>query len=400
MQIPLTLPKLAAAFFFLNLLIFWYLIRRYNRKKHFLQSDIQGLQERVNLLNAENEKEALNTKALEQKIRRYHSLKQITEEIDRSLELENIGESVSYIVFSFIAKNKGSCIFYLIDNHSQKPALFKAKKENPDLIIKAKEGDILDFWVLRHASPLLIEDMRRDFRFDPARIENQHLRPVLSLISSPLVSEQKFLGILRLDNPLPNAYSQDDLRFLTAVCDLAAVAVENGQLFQRTRDLAIHDELTSLYTKAYFIERLSEECKRGMRQEASFSLLMMDIDHFKEYNDTFGHTCGDIVLKNLSHNMKSFFESYNAVVCRFGGEEFCAILPACDKDKAYRIAEEFRKNVAKAGIVLRKKETHIAVSIGVASFPQDAREAEELVLKADKAMYRAKQEGRNRVCKA
>jgi len=246
---------------------------------------------------------------------------------------------------------------------------------------------------------LLIEDIKKDFRFDLEKIETRtYIRPISSLISSPLISEHRFLGILRIDNSSSSFYSQDDLRFLTTVCDLGAVALENGELFQRTKDLAIHDELTRLYTKGYFLERLKEECKRGLRQDITFSLLMLDIDYFKNYNDKFGHTSGDIVLKNLSHTMTDFLKDASSIISRFGGEEFCIILPSKDKSSAYKIADKLRVRIEKTKIILRKQDTHVTVSIGVASFPQDTTDANELILKSDKAMYEAKQKGRNRVC--
>jgi diguanylate cyclase (GGDEF)-like protein len=176
------------------------------------------------------------------------------------------------------------------------------------------------------------------------------------------------------------------------------VALENAQLFQRTRDLAIHDELTRLYTKGYFLDRLNEECKRGLRQDIIFSLLMLDIDYFKNYNDKFGHTSGDIVLKSLSNAIINFLKDSSPIISRFGGEEFCVILPSRDKNSAFKIADELRVKIEKTKIILRKQETHIAVSIGLASFPQDSTDADELIRKADKAMYEAKNKGRNRVC--
>lgn len=350
-------------------------------------------------MNAANIQENKSQIALEEKIRRYNKLKEITEEIDQSLDLDSIGEALTAISFSLLAANKGTCVLYLLDTRTQKLNLFKTQKDDPALIIKAKEGDIFDFWVLKHASPLLIEDIRKDFRFDLDKIESQNIRPISSLISSPLVSEHNFLGILRLDNSLPGLYTQDDLRLLATICDLGAVALENGELFQRTKDLAIHDELTSLYTKGYFLERLKEECARGLRQDIVFSLLMLDIDYFKDYNDKFGHTSGDIVLKNLSHNITEFLKEFNPLISRFGGEEFCVILPSLDKNRAYGIAEELRRKVEAAKIILRKQETSITVSIGVASYPSGAQVYDELILEVDKAMYLAKQKGRNRVCK-
>jgi diguanylate cyclase (GGDEF)-like protein len=392
------MPKLLIIFSLINIIIVYYLLNRYYKKKQSLAIEIHGLQEKINILNTENTQENKNKLALEEKTKRYNSLKRIIEEIDQNLDLEYIGDTLAAIAFSFIANNKGTCILYLIDNQTQKLSLFKTKKEAHELIIKAKEGDIFDFWVLRHASPLMIQDIRNDFRFDLGKIEEQHIRPISSLISSPLISEHKFLGILRIDNSAPSFYSQDDLRFLATVCDLGAVALENGELFQRTRDLAIHDELTRLYTKGYFLGHLKEECKKGFRQDIIFSLLMLDIDYFKNYNDKFGHTSGDIVLKNLSRTITDFLKDSNSMISRFGGEEFCIILPFQDKSSAYKIADELRVKIEKTKIVLRKQETHITVSIGVASFPQDTTDAYELILRADKAMYEAKQKGRNRVC--
>jgi len=392
------MPKILIILFLINAAAVYYFLNRYFKKKQNLDIQIQDLQEKINILNTENSQESKNKSALDEKIRRYKSLGEIVEEIDQQLDTEYIGESLTRIAFSQIAGNKGACILNLIDDHTQKPTLFKTRKEDNGLVIKAKEGDIFDLWVLRHANPLLIEDIKKDFRFDLEKIEKQHVRPISSLISSPLISEHKFLGVLRIDSSSPEAYSQDDLRFLTTICDLGAVALENAQLFQRTKDLAIHDELTRLYTKGYFLDRLGEECKRGLRQDTTFSLLMLDIDYFKDYNDKFGHTSGDIVLKSLSGNITNSLKDFSPIISRFGGEEFCIILPSRDKKSAFKIADELRQKIEKANIILRKHETHVTVSIGLACFPQDSTEADELIRKADKAMYEAKNKGRNQVC--
>jgi diguanylate cyclase (GGDEF)-like protein len=178
------------------------------------------------------------------------------------------------------------------------------------------------------------------------------------------------------------------------------VAIENAQLFQKTQELAIHDELTSLFSKAYFLERLKEECKRALRSQRPVSLLMLDIDYFKKYNDQFGHTAGDIVLRNLSLIISDSLKDLSSIASRFGGEEFCLLLPGLEKNKAVSLAESLRDKISKARVVLRRQETGITVSIGVAVFPGDAKDEEEIVLKADKALYKAKQAGRNRVAAA
>jgi len=396
-RIERTPLKLLSAFYLTNILIVFYSLNKNSKRKYNLGLQIQDLQEKVNILNDQNFQERKNKIALQEKIRRYNSLKQIIEEINQNLNLESVADTLSSIAFSLIANNKGTCILYLVDNKTQTPILIKTKKEDKELVIKAKEGDIFDLWVLRHVSSLAIEDIRKDFRFDLEKLKTQDLRSISSLISAPLITENKFLGILRLDNPLTGFYSQDDLRFLVTICDLGAVALENSELFQRTQDLATHDGLTSLYTKGYFLERLKQEYKRSIRKNTLFSLLMLDIDYFKNYNDKFGHTAGDIVLKNLSLNIVNSLKQFSPVISRFGGEEFCAILSHIDKKKARAIAEELRKEIEKMKIILRRQETNVTVSIGIATFPDDAKDEDELLLRVDRAMYKAKQKGRNRV---
>ena len=366
-------------------------------KKYRLEIESQGFQERLNILSDANLKGLKSKAALQEKIRRYHSLKEIIENLNRALNTDTVGTSLITIAYSLIANHKGACILYLVDQQNHHLSAFKTKKDDKRLIIKAKEGDIFDFWILRHAAPLLIEDARRDFRFDLERLTLQETRPVSSLIGAPLLSEHNFLGILRLDNPVPGFYTQDDLRLLVTICDIGAVALENSELYRKTQDLAIHDGLTSLYTKGYFLERIREEARRSVRQKAVFSLLMLDLDYFKNINDTLGHTAGDLVLKETSQVLTSFLKNYGAIISRFGGEEFCVILPHVEKKKAHAIAEDLRLKISEKKIDIRGQSAQVTVSIGVTAFPDDTSEENDLILKADMAMYEAKQKGRNKV---
>ena len=386
-------------FYVTNLAIFLYLLQKYSHKKYHLASQSDLLQEKINILNNKNSKELENNAGLRFKIIRYNNLKRVIEEINRNLDLESVADNLASIAFSLVANNRGTCILYLVDSKAKMGLkIFKAKKEDKKLVIRAKEGDAFDLWVLRHSTPLLVEDIKQDFRFDPEKLRSLDARPIGSLISSPFVSEHKFLGVLRLDNPQAHSFSQDDLRLLVTISDLGAVALENSELFQATQELAIHDSLTSLYTKGYFLERLKDECRRSIRHNTPLSLLMLDIDFFKNYNDQFGHAAGDIVLKILSQNITECLKKLNPVIGRFGGEEFCVILPGMDKKRSLGVACELRERIEKEKIILRRQETKITVSIGLAALPTDATAEDELIMKSDKAMYQAKQEGRNRVC--
>lgn len=393
--------KAQGAFYSINLLFTLYYIKGNRSRIYQLKLKVEDLQEKINIINDQRSREFNNKIALQEKIARYGSLKKIIEELNLSLDLESIADHLVSIAFLLIANNKGTCLLYLLDKDAHLSlSLFKSRKENKSLIIKTKEGDIFDLWVLRHLSPLLIEDIRKDFRFDLEKLKAEDTRSISSLVSAPLLSEYRFLGVLRLDHPDPGFYSQDDLRFLVTVCDLAAVALENGEFYKKTQDLAVHDELTSLYTKGYFLERIREECKRSARQNRALSLLMLDIDYFKNYNDKFGHTAGDIVLRTIAKIMMEAVRDMDHIVSRFGGEEFCVGILGLDKRKAYDFACGLLVKVEKTKIILRQQETSVTVSIGLAAFTQDAKDEDELILKADKAMYEAKQKGRNRVAVA
>jgi diguanylate cyclase (GGDEF)-like protein len=392
--------KLIIFFYLVNGFIVFFVHRKNAKRERDLRLRSDALEEQINVRNYQSAKELQSQAGIKEKIRRYSSLKKVIEDINASLTLDSIAERLNSIVFSLIGSGHGTSTLYIIDKLTHNLSLFKTKKEDKRIIIKAKQGDIFDHWVLRHASPLLIEDINKDFRFDLGKLKTEDLRPVSSLISSPLISGDKFLGILRMDHHQRNFYSQDDLRFLVTICDLGAVALENGMLYQDTQELAIHDGLTSLFTKGYFMEMLKLECKRSIRHDRYFSLLMLDIDYFKNYNDKFGHVAGDIVLKSLSQNIFNSLKDTDAVLSRFGGEEFCIILRGADEHEAFQTAELLRKTIEATKIILRRQETNVTVSIGCATFSKDISDEAELIMKADKAMYQAKKSGRNRVVTA
>ena len=156
-------------------------------------------------------------------------------------------------------------------------------------------------------------------------------------------------------------------------------------------DLAVKDALTGLFNRRYFNELINIEVNRVKRSPAALSLLMLDIDNFKNYNDTEGHPAGDELLKGVAKVLKSSVRAVD-MVCRYGGEEFIVILPQTDKSGAQIIAERIRVQV---GLFFPT-----TISIGISTFPEDGKEIEQLVEKADNALYKAKQSGKNKWCVA
>jgi len=391
-------PVIFLIFTATNAFIFFYLLHFFTNRNSLVESQIENTKEQINIINVENKKSEEFGVSLKFKITRYNNLKKIIEELNRSLRLEVVVNVLSSTVYSLISNSCGTALFYLLDNQNQKLSLIHSIKEDREMVILSKEGDIFDYWVLRHSRELIIEDLKNDFRFDLDIVRSQEMRPVLSLISTPLISHHSLFGLLRLESDKRGSFNQDDLRFLSLVSGLGAVALENSLLFQKTQDLAIHDDLTGLYTKQYFIGRLKDEARRCLRLDQRLALMMIDIDFFKQYNDKFGHTAGDIVLKKVSFLLKDSLSQLSPLLCRFGGEEFLVMLPGMDKQRSLAVAEDVRQRIQREKILLRRQNTSITVSIGLACLPLDTKDEDELIQKADKSMYDAKRKGRNRVC--
>ena len=177
---------------------------------------------------------------------------------------------------------------------------------------------------------------------------------------------------------------------------LKARIAEIESLHEILRDQAIRDALTGLYNRRYLNETLGRELARAGRSGSPVSLVMIDIDHFKKFNDTHGHEAGDLVLVTLG-NLLSAGTRKSDICCRFGGEEFVAILPDAAIGVAIRRAENWRQTFASQEIAFGEKRLKATFSGGISSFPEDGETAEEVLRKADEALYRAKAEGRNRL---
>jgi diguanylate cyclase (GGDEF)-like protein len=163
-------------------------------------------------------------------------------------------------------------------------------------------------------------------------------------------------------------------------------------------ELAIKDSLTSLFLKDYFFKRLEEEINRTSAKKTSFGIIMLDIDDFKKINDTHGHIVGDIVLKKLANMLKEIIGNAGNIICRFGGEEFILFIVECSRERLVELGESVRKKVEQTTVNFRRQSINFTVSLGAVLYPQDADTALKLIDAVDHLLYRAKREGKNRLC--
>jgi diguanylate cyclase (GGDEF)-like protein len=219
------------------------------------------------------------------------------------------------------------------------------------------------------------------------------LSNVTSLLCIPLIVKEETIGIINISNKKDNKFfNQDDLEFMCALANQAAIAINNAQLYE----LAITDGLTKLFIYRHFHYLLDNEIKRALRYRHSLSLLMMDIDNFKEINDSYGHQVGDEVLRAIADVIANDCRKID-LPSRYGGEEFALILPETKKENAGIIAERLRYKIDQLVLNINENAQNISstVSIGIAGLPDDAENKEDLIQKADKALYFAKNYGKN-----
>jgi len=207
----------------------------------------------------------------------------------------------------------------------------------------------------------------------------------------PIKIDDKSLRYLAIKNS-----GSLDENLLAITLNQLALALRRVSLYREVEELSITDGLTGIYNRRHFTERSKQEFARAGNFKLNLSFLMLDIDYFKSYNDTFGHIVGDMLLRKVAEGLKAGLRQID-MYARWGGEEFCILLPDTPKDGAYQVAERLRSGVEQLNIKAYDENFKVTISIGVASYPEDAKEYSLLVDKADEALYNAKKAGRNTV---
>jgi len=222
--------------------------------------------------------------------------------------------------------------------------------------------------------------------------ETQKIRPLAVV---PLIFHERFMGVLLVrSDDSTRIWQENEVLLLRTVADQVTVAVNQARLFAEREQQALTDALTDCSNRRAFEIQLERDLHLATRMRQPLSLIMLDIDHFKRVNDTFGHDAGDIALRTLADCMREELRGVDTAA-RYGGEEFAVILPAAGVEGATAVAERLRARIEKTEV---PGVGHITASFGVATFPLHATSRDQLVTTADRALYNAKHTGRNRVC--
>ena len=242
--------------------------------------------------------------------------------------------------------------------------------------------------VAQKGKPVLVLDIETDERF---LRKNGSSYKSKSFISAPLRSEDHFIGVMNVtDKVSDNVFCEIDLKILNMIVRQVASALENNKYYRKLKQQAIIDPLTNIYNYRHFLERLDHEIDRLKRYSGSLCLLMIDVDDFKSYNDTYGHLEGDQLLREISKTLSHTLRKSD-IVCRYAGDEFVAILPEIKAVEAEIVAEKVRRGVE--DLPFKRKVT---LSIGIGSYSK-SMSRRDLILQADLALLKGKKEGKNRV---
>uniref|UniRef100_A0A831XEP1 diguanylate cyclase n=1 Tax=Geobacter metallireducens TaxID=28232 RepID=A0A831XEP1_GEOME len=221
---------------------------------------------------------------------------------------------------------------------------------------------------------------------------------IRSVVPIPLKVQSRVAGILYLFDFAPREFDRERIKLLDVLASFAAMAIDNAQLHARTRLMAITDALTGLYNRRYFQQMFSRELNRAIRYGKPLSLIMLDVDDFKKFNDTYGHPHGDKVLGAMGDILVEALRGTDFAF-RYGGEEFIVLLPETDFSSALHVAERLRESVAQnSAEELKGIAPHgVTASVGVVSYPRDGETRDDLLKRVDELLYRAKEYGKNRV---
>lgn len=255
---------------------------------------------------------------------------------------------------------------------------------------------VADCWALRRGRVNISSG--KDSQLPCAHISPQ--RPLYAMCV-PMIAQGEILGVLYLDSGKADApftaLTEAEERMVKTLAEHLALALASLNLRETLRTQSIRDPLTGLFNRRYLEETLERELPRMIRKKTTLGVMMIDVDHFKQLNDSFGHEAGDAVLRELGQIFRKHLRAED-IACRYGGEEFTLILPEAPIEAVRERAEQLRQAVEAAEFHFQEQSFGpVTISIGIASYPQHGATGETLLRAADRALYRAKEEGRNRV---
>lgn len=343
------------------------------------------LESKVEELEREN-------RILDSKILELYTLYSISKRLSMATHLEEIfSETMEHISRSL--KIDDFCIM-LLDKSNQILTVSASHSDTDLKNFSLSVGEGITGRVPILGEKVLIQDVSKDPDFLFYRGKKRNIGSFLSI---PLKrSDNSIIGTLNVHKPEVNGFLEKDVDLFDEVAQQIAVAIDKALSFRSIKELSMRDELTGLYNRRYFFENFEKEMERARRYKRVVSIIILDIDHFKNFNDKNGHLMGDEALRKVAATLEENVRKAD-ILARYGGEEFIVLLSELDKSQSEMVAEKLRTAIEEMEVQGEENQPggKLTVTLGVASYPGDTEYATELIDSADKALYSGKTKGRN-----
>ena len=320
----------------------------------------------------------------------------VAKALTSSLELDSILQTIMQKMAEFFRPDTWSLL--MVDEQRNELyfaiAIGEASESVKNLRLKMGEG--IAGWVAQHGQTLIVPDVSKDPRF-AKRIDESTQWETRSIVCLPLRSRHRVLGVIQLVNVTLHNYSESEMFFLNALCDYAAIAIENARAVEQIQELTITDDCTGLYNARHLYKILEAEVYRSARYNYEFSVIFIDLDHFKQVNDTHGHLIGSKLLADIGFTIKSQLRLIDYAF-RYGGDEFVVLLPQTDKDQAFVVARRIQDSLRASQFCKAEGlNLNVRASMGMATYPHDASTPRDIIERADEMMYAVKNSTRDSI---
>lgn len=321
-------------------------------------------------------------------IAEFYTLQQISEAIGSIFDIGELLKFVNDVIIGVMGVNYSTIVLFDQRKNRLKVQFTNIQKKEDLAILSDNINCKLLLDILENGKPIL-ENLVSPDKYDFIKD-----REIGSLICIPLSSKSRKFGLVLIEHKNKNTFNEENLRLVTTICKTVSMAIENAELYANMQELATIDGLTAVYNRVYFHQKFESEFNLAKELGYDLTLVILDIDFFKKFNDTYGHLFGDVVLKSVAQTVKNNLRATDTVA-RFGGEEFVIILPRTTVQEAFEKVESLRHKIANNIVKDNLISASVTASFGIACFPETSANQTELIRDADNALYKAKDSGRN-----
>jgi diguanylate cyclase (GGDEF)-like protein len=323
-------------------------------------------------------------------------LHDVAKALTSSLNLDSILQTIMEKVAAYFRPDTWSLLMTDDEHHELYFAIAVGDASDSLKSVRLRIGEGIAGWVAQHGQPLLVPDVTKDERF-ASRIDDMTSWKTRSILCVPLASKSRILGVIQLINVEPGSFGNDQMMLLQAMADYAAIAIDNARAVEKIQELTITDDCTGLYNARHLYDSIEAEVNRSSRYGYEFSVVFLDLDHFKLVNDSSGHLIGSRLLAEIGGAIKQHLRLIDYAF-RYGGDEFVVLLPQTNKKSALVVARRLRDLMRTTQFHLGEGiDLNVRASMGVATYPEDAKNAHDLIRQADEMMYTVKNTTRDNI---